>query len=125
MRGDGQTLSMMPVEFPHPYFFGPACSSTSNQRNQEPTFLQTIYPDNQDTSLRKVRSVPFRPSATTSLTRPERPPHTAMRPIALRRLPLKEALSALKTGEGSVPLNSSIKGLQMSYVAQSPDMGTR
>lgn len=48
-----------------------------------------------------------------------------MRPVALRRLPLKEAVSALKNGEGSAPLHSSIKGLQMRYVAQAYDMGTR
>lgn len=48
-----------------------------------------------------------------------------MRPIALRRLPLQEAISALKTGEGSAPLPAAIKGLELSYAARAPDMGTR
>lgn len=48
-----------------------------------------------------------------------------MRPQAIRRLPLKEAIAALKTGQGSTPLPNTIKGLQLSYTPQAPEMGTR
>lgn len=48
-----------------------------------------------------------------------------MRPQAIRRLPLKDAIAALKTGEGSTPLPNAIKALHLSYTPQAPEMGTR
>jgi len=44
---------------------------------------------------------------------------------ALRRLPLREALTALKTGEGSAPLSPAVKALAFRYVAKNSENGPR